>query len=178
MDVELAETEPTTTSIVEADDSIYRSCMFCCISIPFERVLREIRFLEFDERIRTFVIYILSISYYFYLLQNLRFGGKVIKPYCYYYLKNKIWNEEFEKNHEKYEQNSYLSLYKNIKRVFIINKKIQFQKNITNNYYENLINKFKKYTWIYYFFITRSNDASYFFFFFKNSFVRTVNNDV
>lgn len=42
--------EPTTTSIVsEADDSIYRSCVFCCICcMLFERV----------ERIRIFIFYL------------------------------------------------------------------------------------------------------------------------
>lgn len=45
IDVELAETSQPLLKYRKADDSIYRSCMFSCISMPFWRISEKIIFI-------------------------------------------------------------------------------------------------------------------------------------
>lgn len=94
----------------EADDSICRSCMLCCISMNVYYV--KLDFWSLMEELGHFLFTFYLGENYFYLLKNLRFDGKVIKSYCYYYFLNKIWNGIMKST------NIILSLYKNMKGVF------------------------------------------------------------
>lgn len=67
----------------EADDSICRSCMLCCISMNVYYV--KLDFWSLMEELGHFLFTFYLGENYFYLLRNLRFDGKVIKSYCYYF---------------------------------------------------------------------------------------------
>lgn len=69
---------------------LYRSCMLCCISMNVYYV--KLDFWSLMEELGHFLFTFYLGENYFYLLKNLRFDGKVIKSYCYYYFLNKIWN--------------------------------------------------------------------------------------
>lgn len=89
---------------------LYRSCMLCCISMNVYYV--KLDFWSLMEELGHFLFTFYLGENYFYLLKNLRFDGKVIKSYCYYYFLNKIWNGIMKST------NIILSLYKNMKGVF------------------------------------------------------------